>query len=132
MSDLNLSFNWQNRSWWFYLKCWSILRIFGRENLLCHKQGGGRGMSINLHTSNRKFFNMAAWLSLEPLIVIVGMNVGFIMWVSSPCFFSKADPWSPRAQLLTGSGSIFISFAHWNKTLMFISVLWCGGIRKIT
>lgn len=80
-----------------------------------HKHGGGKGMSINLQTSKRKFFNMAAWFSFEPLIVIVGINVGFTMCVSSPCFFTKAVPWSPVTQLLILSVSTFHSVPHWNK-----------------
>lgn len=50
--------------------------MFGRSNLICHKQGGGNGISINLHTSNKKFFSIAAWLPREPFIVMVGMKVG--------------------------------------------------------
>lgn len=90
----------------------SIWCKFALLNLVCHKQGGGKGISISLHTSKRKFFSIAAWLSLEPLIVIVGIKVGLIIWVSSPCFFNNADPCSDDAQELTGSGSTFNSLAH--------------------
>lgn len=100
-----------NQILWLY-NVWCMLYLI---TILCHKHGGGSGMFISLHTSRRKFLSKAGWLSLELFTIIVGMKPGSMMCVSSPCFFSRADPCSLAAQLLILEMSTLNSFPHWNK-----------------